>query len=190
MINWFYFQRLLILLLAVCLLTSCENDLEKVRDLSSKELGVEEGKDVVLNYTVAGKIKSVLKAPIMLRVEDSVSYIEFPKTLFALFYNEKGEAESKLTAGYGRYKENEEIVYLRDSVVVLNFQKGDTLFCDELYWDRSRIGAEFYTDKPVRIRKKAQIIDGLGMEASQDFKNHNIKEVTGVITIPTSQFPQ
>lgn len=177
-------------LLMVCLLTACENDPEKVRNLSSKELGIEEGKDVVLNYTVGGKIKSVLKAPLMLRVEDTVSYIEFPKTLFALFYNDEGVAESKLTAGFGRYKENEEIVFLRDSVVVLNFQKGDTLFCDELYWDRSRTGTEFYTEKPVRIRTKTQIINGVGMEASQDFKNHHIKEVTGVVTIPTSQFPE
>ena len=49
--------------------------------------------------------------------------------------------------------------------------KGDTLYCDELWWDRNRTGNEFYTDKPVRIRTKTQIINGTGMEASQDFKN-------------------
>ncbi len=79
---------------------------------------------------------------------------------------------------------------MRDSVVVINFSKGDTLYCDELYWNRSRIGAEFYTDKPVRIRTKTQIINGTGMEAPQDFKKYLIKYVTGSVTVPSSNFPQ
>ncbi len=177
-----------IIVACICL-ASCENDPGAVRNVTSKKLGVEEGKNITLNYTVGGKVKTVLTAPVMLRVQEPDQYIEFPQTLKAFFYNENGEAESKLSARYGRYRENEEIVYLRDSVVVINFQKGDTLYSDEMYWDRSRTGAEFYTNKPVKIRTKTQVINGIGMEASQDFRNHHVIEVTGVIAVPSSKFP-
>ncbi|MEO6582996.1 MAG: LPS export ABC transporter periplasmic protein LptC [Ferruginibacter sp.] len=171
-------------------LFSCENDPTVVNNLTKKKsLSVEEARNVKINYTLAGNIKTVLTAPLMLRVQDTIVYIEFPKTLLANFYNEEGNPESRLTALYGKYKENESIIYLKDSVVVVSLLKGDTLYCDELYWDRKRVGAEFYTDKPVRIRTKTQVIDGNGMEAPQNFKDYHIKEVRGNVTVPASKFP-
>ena len=170
-------------------LCGCENDEKEVNNLYAKKLGIEEAVNVKLNYTTGGKIKAILTAPLMLRVQDTMPYYEFPKTLEAYFYNETGVAESKLTALYAKYKETYSIVFLRDSVKVINMQKGDTLYCKELYWDRSRAGAEFYTDKPVRIRTKTQVLDGVGMESSQDFNNWYIIKPTGILNIPSSKFP-
>ncbi len=170
-------------------LSACENDEMEVNNLYSKKLGIEEAVNVKLNYTTGGKIKVILTAPLMLRVQDTIPYYEFPKTLEAYFYNDEGNAESKLTALYAKYKESNSIVFLKDSVVVINMQKGDTLYCNELYWDRSLIGTEFYTDKPVRIRTKTQVLDGVGMESSQDFNNWHIIKPTGILNVPASKFP-
>ena len=169
--------------------SSCENNADLIRNIGSKRIGVEEADSITVNYTIGGKIKTVLTSPVMLRVQDSANYIEFPKKLKAVFYNDEGQAESILTAFYGKYREYQNIVFLKDSVKVINFLKGDTLYTDELYWDRSRTGVEFYTDKPVKIRTKTQILNGIGMEASQDFKNYHITKFTGVISVPVSKFP-
>lgn len=125
----------------------------------------------------------------MLRVQQSNPYVEFPKTLHVDFFNEKGEVDSRLDARYGKYFEQESKVFLKDSVRVIN-TLGDTLYCNELWWDRNRTGREFYTDKPVRIRKKMEVTDGTGMEAAQDFKNWVILNPSkGVMKIPASEFP-
>lgn len=175
--------------LACCVfLCACENDEQEVNNLFKRKVGREEAKEVVITFTTGGKTKAILTAPLMYRVEDTVSYVEFPKTLEVNFYNEEGIADSKLTALYARYKESENIVFLKDSVKVVNI-KGEKLDTDEMYWDRSRTGYEFYTEKPVRIRTLTHIINGVGMEASQDFINRHIKLVTGIIQIPKSQFP-
>lgn len=171
-------------------LYGCENDEKTVNDLFTKKLGVEEAKEIKLNYTTAGKTKAILTSPLMLRVQDTMPYYEFPKTLLTVFYNDEGMIESKLSAMYAKYKENQSIVFLKDSVKVINLLKGDTLYCMELYWDRSRNGMEFYTDKPVRIRTKTQILDGIGMESSQDFNNWHIINPTGWLNVPASKFPQ
>lgn len=177
-----------VLLSGCFFLFSCENDEGEINSLYSKKLGVEEGINIKLTFTTGGKTKAILTSPLMLRVQDTVTYVEFPKTLEVKFYNEEGNVESTLTALYARYKESQNIVFLKDSVKIVN-DKGEKLFTDELYWDRSRTGFEFYTDKPVRIRTLTHIIDGVGMEASQDFKQRVIRKVTGMIKVPSSQFP-
>ena len=171
-------------------LLSCENDEVKVRNLTLKKTGVEEAKDVLVNYTIAGNTKAILRSPLMLNVQEVIPYVEFPKTLNADFYNDAGKIESKLFASYGKYNQNQSVVFLRDSVIVINIEKGDTLYCKELNWDRNRTGTEFYTDKPVRIRTKTEVIDGMGMESSQDFKNWHILHSVGTISVPAEQFPQ
>lgn len=172
----------------IALLNSCGNSDTEIKEYNSKSLGIEEIRNADINYTLGGRAKAKLISPLMLRVQDASAYVEFPKTLHVDFFNETGTVDSRLDALYGKYLEQESKVFLKDSVKVINI-KGDTLYCDELWWDRNRKGNEFYTEKPVRIRTKTQIINGVGMEARQDFKGYVIKKVTGIINVPNSQFP-
>jgi len=173
---------------AAFVLPACENSNKELKDLASKSLGVEEAHQVDINYTLGGKAKAKLLSPLMLRVQDTVPYVEFPKKLHVDFYNDTAGVDSRLDAQYGKYLESQSKVFLKDSVKIIN-TKGDTLYCNELWWDRNRYGHEFYTDKPVRIRTRTQIIDGIGMESAQNFKNWVILHATGYINVPQSQFP-
>ena len=170
-------------------ITGCENSMEDIKSFTSHRIGVEQGKGIRINYSVSGKTKSVLTAPIMLRYQDTVPYTEFPKSIHADFYDDSLTVESRLDANYGRYMETESKIFLRDSVRLFN-RNGDTLYCNELYWDRNRPGREFYTDKPVRIRTKTHIIDGTCLEAPQDFSGWNICNPKGTLKVPASNFPQ
>ena len=183
------FLTTLALLFLTAVLSSCGNSDKEINAFNSKSLGIEEIKNADINYTLGGRAKAKLRSPLMLRIQDVNPYVEFPKTLHVDFFNEKGEVESRLDALYGKYFEMESKVFLRDSVKVVNIL-GDTLYCTELWWDRNRVGREFYTDKPVRIRKKMEVIDGTGMESAQDFKNWVILNPSkGLMKIPASQFP-
>ena len=175
-------------LILTTFLFSCGNSDKDLNDYNSKSLGIEEIKNADINYSLGGKAKAKLLSPLMLRVQDVNPYVEFPKKLHVDFFNETGAVDSRLDALYGKYFEQESKVFLKDSVKVINI-KGDTLYCDELWWDRNRKDNEFYTEKPVRIRTKTQIINGVGMEARQDFKEPYIKVVTGYIKVPAAQFP-
>jgi hypothetical protein len=172
----------------IMLLVSCGNSDKELNEYNYKALGIEEIKDADINYTLGGNAKAKLRSPLMLRVQDASPYVEFPKKLHVDFFSELGVVDSRLDALYGKYYEMESKVFLKDSVKVINVL-GDTLYCNELWWDRSRKGNEFYTDKPVRIRRKLQIIDGIGMDASQDFKAWHIINPVGIINVPNSEFP-
>lgn len=172
------------------LLTGCENDLGQVQQINAKELGKDVAKNIKTRYSIGGRKKAILTAPVMYKVQDTASYIEFPETLHVDFYNEKGDSiESRLDARYAKYRENKSVVFLKDSVRVINVL-GDTLYCKQLYWDRNRTGQEFYTDDTVRIRRKMQVIDGVGMDARQDFKEWHIVKPVGFVKVPGNEFPQ
>jgi hypothetical protein len=171
-------------------LFSCKTDVAENKKIDKTIVGIEEASDVKINYTMGGNIKAVLFAPSMLNIQDDTPYVVFPKNIHVDFYNISHTLESRLDAKYAKYQQNQSKIFLKDSVVVFNIEKGDTLYCNELYWDRNRTGTEFFTDKPVRIRTKSEIIDGKGMEASQDFKNWRILHSVGTISVPASTFPE
>ena len=171
-------------------LCSCENSIKDIKALDAKRIGVEVAKNVNMRYSVGGILKANLLGPVMYRVQDTVPYVEFPKTIHVDFYTAEDTIESTLDAKYAKYIETQSKVLLRDSVRFIGLKNGDTLYCNELFWDRARPVYQFYTDKPVQIRTKTQIIDGVGLEASQDFKEKLIKNVTNsVLKVPASQFP-
>jgi LPS export ABC transporter protein LptC len=153
--------------------------MEMVNDLTKKQTGIEEALDVDSYMSQDGLMKARLRSPYMLRYQSDSPYVEFPRTLHVDFYNDTLKIESTLDARYARYREYENKVYLRDSVVVINILKGDTLKTDELWWDQET--EEFYTDKPVRIHQPDKTIYGKGLRAAQDFSSYNIFNITGEV---------
>lgn len=172
------------------LFTSCRTDEKEVQDITSRKPGVEEGKDINIMYTLGGKAKARLSSPLMYRVKDTVSYIEFPKKIHVDFFGDDNKVESTLDAVYAKYFENESKIFLRDSVRFIGLKNKDTLNCKELYWDRNRPVYQFYTTKKVQIRTKTHIIDGVGFETNDDFSDKVIKNITNsYIKVPSSEFP-
>ncbi|TDH20889.1 LPS export ABC transporter periplasmic protein LptC [Segetibacter sp. 3557_3] len=177
-------KRVLAALLTGCFFVlSCENDMSAVQELSKKKIGVEEAKNIESYLSQDAKLKAKLTAPSMLRYQFDTPKVEFPKSLHVNFYNDSLKVESELSADYGRYLENENKVFLRDSVVVFN-KVGDTLHCKELYWDQRQ--ESFYTDKNVILLQPSQKLYGKGLRARQDFKGFTIIDPTGFILIPDS----
>ncbi len=170
--------------------SSCGPD-HPVKDISKKEIAEESAKFVVVNYTQGGKIKGRLSSPLMVRVQDTSIFTEFPNTLHVDFYEGDTIIQSRLDAKYGKYIESRNLVLMKDSVKVISVN-GDTLLCNELYWDRARIGNEFYTNTPVIVKTRTNIIYGQkGMEVSQNLKNKSFYEVTNsMLRVPSSQFPE
>jgi LPS export ABC transporter protein LptC len=167
------------LLLSCLFVYSCENDIKDVDALMKRQQGVEEAFDITSYLSQEGVMKARLRSPYMLRHQSDSAYIEFPRTMHVDFYDDSTRIESILDAKYARYREYEDKVFLRDSVVVINLTKGDTLKTDELWWDQNT--QEFYTDKPVEIHQPDKTVYGKGLRAAQDFSWYDIFNITGVV---------
>ena len=148
----------------------------------------EEAKNIESYLSQDGEMKAKLTAPFMLRVLGDTLFIEFPKTLHIDFLDSNTTIQSWVDAKYGKYYENYNKAFLRDSVVVINTQ-GDTLKCPDLWWEQDK--QMFYTDKyAIYHSKDRQIYGGKGMEATQDLKTIIFKQPTGTVKVSESGFPQ
>ena len=147
---------------------------------------VEEGRNIVGTFSQSAVKKAELKAPLMYRVKADTPYAEFPKSIDVNFYKEQNQLESVVRAKYAKYFETLGKVYLRDSVRVYN-TSGDTLYCNDLWWDQNQ--NIFYTDQQVRIRTRTQQLDGTGLWALANFSKYTIKNTTGIVAIPESVKP-
>ncbi len=163
-----FLRRSPLLLITACLLfAACENDLEKVDNLIVKKAAVEEATRIESYLSEAGRVKAKLTSPLMLRYVDS-SYMEFPKSLHVDFYDDSVRIESTLDALYAKYMQDQKKIFLKDSVMVVNLQTGDTLKSRELWWDQNK--EEFFTDKPAELRQRNGNIlyHRNGLRAAQD----------------------
>jgi len=162
----------------IFLFLSCVNDENEVKELLSKKLGVDEAHNVEAYMSSTGLMKARLRAPLMLRYQDTLSKVQFPESMHVDFFNDSTKIESQLNARFGEYYESQNKVFLKDSVKVFN-NTGDTLFCQELWWDQNL--QKFYTDKPVRIHRPDMILIGVGLSAPQDFKSFEIYKISNSI---------
>jgi LPS export ABC transporter protein LptC len=170
-------------------LFSCENDEKQIEALTRKVDMVEEARNIQSYLSQDGKLKAKLTAPLMLRrLGIDTPRIDFPNSLHCDFYDDSTKIESWLDSKYGKYFENLNKVYLWDSVVVINV-KGDTLKCQDLWWDQNR--KLFYSDKYAEYRTiDKKIYPGKGLEATQDFSRVTFNYPTGTLKVKEDGFPQ
>ncbi len=150
----------------IFLLGSCDDKNSDAPDTS--HLKVEVSTDIESYLSQNGKIKAKLTAPKMIRALVDSPYTEFPHSLYVEFFDDSAQIESTLTAQYAKYREYENRIYLRDSIVIINVITQDTLRTSELWWDQEE--QLFYTDKPARITKRDGTVANptKGLKAKQD----------------------
>jgi len=191
MTNLFFHKKIIhaaALLIGCCFVGGCEND-EKVIDALTKKVTLrEEATDVQSYMSQDGVMKAKLTAPLMYRVSIDTLFTEFPKSMHVDFYDSSAKVETWLDCKYGKYYEGLNKVYLRDSVVVIN-RSGDTLKCKDLWWDQNT--KLFYSDNYSEYHTSGKLIQGgKGMEATQDFRRVTFREVTGLLKVKESGFPE
>ena len=169
------------MLFAFGILCSCENDVEKITSLTSKEEPISKGKNIELIYSEKSNVKVKTTAPLMEEYGDEESkYFEMTEGIKVLFYDSLLQVSSTLTSNYAIHRVSENIMEAKDDVVVIN-DKGEVLNTEHLIWleDSSKI----YTDEFVKITTEDEIIMGEGMEANQDFTKWKIHKIKGTINI-------
>jgi LPS export ABC transporter protein LptC len=155
-------------------MASCENDVDAVKALGARAGGIDVGKDVAIYISNDGKLGAKLTAPLMNRyLVDSSKMIEFPISIHVDFYKDSNQIESQLSAKYAKYKEAENIVFLKEDVIIFN-TLGDTLWCKEMYWDQNT--GKFYTEQDVVVKQHSPLakIYGKGLEANQNLTDIRI----------------
>ena len=172
---------LILMVIGAAALSSCENDIAKVRMLTEKgETPIESAKDLQILYSDSAKLKARVKAKTMNRFEGEEPLIEMPDGIELLFYDNDLNVKSTLTANRAVNKVKERTMEAFDDVVVVN-DKGEQLNTEYLRWEEKT--GKLYSDQFVKISTIDQIIYGEGFEAEQDFSSYRIFKTKGIINV-------
>ncbi|MEO6903641.1 MAG: LPS export ABC transporter periplasmic protein LptC [Bacteroidia bacterium] len=168
---------------------ACENNIDVVNLVtnSTEELPIKSDKDVEILYSDSAQVRAKLIAPRLNQYAGKKPYIELPKGMEIIFYNEKKEQETKLTADYGigYNSDASELnkMEAKKNVVVIN-EKGERLNTEHLIWDA--ITKKIYTEEFVKITTKNETIWGDGLRANEDFSKYEILHPKGSIALKDS----
>ncbi|MGM0530073.1 MAG: LPS export ABC transporter periplasmic protein LptC [Bacteroidota bacterium] len=162
--------------------SACEEDIEKVKLMRQEDIFPDQSMtNAAIKHTTNGRLKVKVTSPEINRY----SSVEEPHTIFphglnVRFYDSTQTVESRITANYAIYHENDDRWEAKNNVVTIN-SEGDTLNTEYLIWDQNK--EIIHTDRYVRITTKDGIIQGKGFEANQNFTNWSIKKTTGTIEV-------
>ena len=130
--------------IAIIMLFSCENDMEKVKLYEKGKTGpVETATNIKILYSDSGRVKVEVIAPKLDRYETEHPYTEMPKGVQAIFYDRGMQVSSRLHADYGIRYDQDLRMEARKNVVVVN-ERGEQLNTEHLIWnERTRKRMEF-----------------------------------------------
>jgi LPS export ABC transporter protein LptC len=166
---------------ALIYFASCENDLEKVKEVTSLDSFPQEtAENIEVIYSDSGQVQARMRAPLMEHYVRDKPFIEFTKGVHVEFFDYQMKVESELTANYAISYENEKKMIAKHDVVVIN-KKGEKLNTELLIWEERE--QKIHTPEFVKITTEEEIIFGDGLEANQDFTKYKITNIKGTIQI-------
>lgn len=172
--------------LALLLLSGCENNLQDVEKISAKKLSlpVDKSTGVTVLYSDSAFVKAKMITPEYLHYKTEKPYIEMKKGVTVIFYDTEQQETSRVTSDYAIRRENEKLVELRRNVVATN-NKGQTFKSEELIWDETK--GRFFSNQLVSVTSPGNTMYGKNFWATQDFSYYEIDQASGDLSLTKKQ---
>lgn len=181
--------KLLVIPGVFCLM-ACENDIEKIKSLTNiSNLPEISGKNVEVIYTDSGKVKMQLNAPAIEQFGKAERpYVEFPKGIHVIFYDDSLVIKSEIFADYAKYFTDEKLWEAHGNVIAHNIEKGEQLNTEELFWDEGL--NRIYSNSFSRLESRDFIYYGQkGFVTNQKFSPLKLKGSKGSVNIKDAKNP-
>src|ERR1700761_995187 len=140
------------LLTGTLLFASCENDLNKIKQLSARQttIAVDSTTNVDVIYSDSAKVKLHMISPLLLQHADDKhpekAFEEMPHGVKIIFYDSLRRETGNIVADSAIQHTASKIIEFHKNVVAKNAQ-GDTYKSDELIWDQNN--RKIYSNKMV-----------------------------------------
>lgn len=171
--------RVVIAFIVLGVTAACSNYVEKAKFVEPYKGPMMRAENITTIYSDSGHTKLKLQAPVQLLLQSNDR--EFPQGIYVEFFDEKKDPKAILTSNYAIFYKNENLYKISGNVVVDNKREGKKLKTEELFW--SPATKKIYTEKHLTIQTGNEVVEGVGMDANQDFSLYSIKKPIGVFSV-------
>ena len=171
-------SRFAILLLA-SFLSACGNDIEKTRIFEPHTLPESTIHNAHIRRSEKGSLQLLMEAPLVCQYSKPEPKTEYRKGVDMQFYDGYQHPTGKLRARYAISYDKREMMQVRDSVVIIDLQRGDTIYLHNLTWNQ--LEHRVYSDTTVRTKNGPRITLGDRFESDDAFTQPRIFHQRGTL---------
>lgn len=173
----------LILLLPLCslLLAGCTNSIEKVRFFDRKVLPQQALTNAQILRSQHGQVQSAINAPTIEQYNEPDARTIYPKGIYVVFFSDSGDTNGSLRANYAISWDQPAVMLARDSVVIINYQSGDTVYLQELVWNRE--AGRIFSNYPLEAHNGQQVTYGDSFHSDDSMHHMQIINQRGVFVL-------
>ena len=142
---------------------------------------VESVKEVTMIRSDSGKIQLKMISKQLDRYQKEENYTKFPYGLSVIFYDNYKNVKSQLTARYDINYEDKRRMEIKNNVIIIDYEKGDTIYTENLTWDQNR--KTIFSDVAVKKVNKDGVLFGDGFDSDENFNNYTLRRPRGTINI-------
>ena len=174
-------RSLLTLFVLLFILSSCTGDYHGKPNKDFYNKPIQTLQDITLYRSKNGEVMAVLNASKVESYSGDNARTIFPKGLKVTFLNQDLTTKTILTAKYAISYDSTDVVYLKDSIKIVNLNTKDTIYCKDLYWQQDQ--KIVYTHRPIRRYSSSGQDFGDGLTANEVFDSVTIINPHGLQTI-------
>jgi LPS export ABC transporter protein LptC len=135
--------------------------------------------DLLLTFSDSGKVTIKLTTAEQKKLQNSDEV--YPKAVYVTFYNKDIVEYSSLRGDSGRYISSENKYIIKGNVFFYNREQQQSLSTEELIWNP--ITKKVNCNSKVVVNTPNDRLEGMGMEAAQDFSTFQFSKVTGIFAV-------
>ena len=164
------------------MLFSCSNPDAVIREMASTDtLSGIVADSVVFFRSDSGVVTMELHTPRLVRIEEENPVMEFPLGFVAYMYDKQRHLTTEFSADYGKNHNSGKLIEAIGNVKVQNFDLGQTMFSDKLYWYQEE--KVIHTRSFVRIVTPDKEIEADSLVALEDFSEYTLFSGRAVLDV-------
>lgn len=171
-----------LLLIGGCLLgTGCSSNIEKVKFFDRKVLPQQTLTNAEILRSQNGHVQSVIHAATIEQYNEPEAKTLYPKGIEIFFLSNMGDTNASLRANYAVSWDKSGVMMARDSVVIINYPTGDTVYLKELVWNREE--GRIFSNYPIEAHNGPQVTLGDSFHSDDSMHHMQIVNQRGVFVL-------
>lgn len=160
-------------------LLSCSGDMKDIERFSRQNPPDQEVKEARIHRSEQGRLQVEIDAPLITRYSQPSARTVYPKGVDLRFYDECRRMKTSIYARRAVSFDDRNIMKASDSVVVIDYNSGDTIYLEDIIWrDDEDI---IFSNHPVRSVNGNRVTYGDGFVSDEQLANLRITRQRGVI---------
>ena len=173
------------LLFGMLLLVSCENDLNKIKEISAKYVSqpIDTTKGVEIIYSDSAIVKGKMITPLMIHYSYNAAlpYYIMPRGVKVISYDQYAHESGTIVSDSAVYHENEKLFEFYHHVVYTT-DRGDTFKSEELIYNQGE--KTMHSSKPVQIiLVTGDVLNGINFKSDDKLLRPVMDQGTGAFNV-------